>query len=96
MPARWAMPLFSLVLCCTLISSCGEDQSAWNTDIHDLSNVPLSADLQLSFSAGVAALAMPDPDTGSVRDYMWYRSIRAKVHPLETRQEAADEIVCQH
>jgi len=92
MSASWATPLLFTVLCCAALSGCGEDQSAWYADIHDLRTVPLSDDLGPVLADGIAALELPDPDTESVRMYTWYRSMRAKIYPLETRTEAADEI----
>ncbi len=73
-------------------SGCGPRQPDWYTEIHDLSVVPISAELAPAIASGVKALARQAPVGKGVSDYLKYEELDHRIRPLDSRDAAGDEI----
>ena len=92
MSHRSAFLFVFLVFCGLALTGCDRAESRWSEGLYDLTEIPVSPDLEPTLAASIARLDEPDADRKSVRDYAAYQRLRHELRPRKTHAAAADEI----
>ncbi len=75
-----------------ILGGCGPKAHSNKSTRNDLTQIPVSAELDSALVAARLRLEIPDPDIPSIRDMVQYEDLRTRLKNPVTRQQAGEEL----